>query len=91
MLVYVKLPNWFKIPTPLGNYNPDWAILINDDGEEKYYFVAETKSTLNRLELRTSEEKKILCGQAHFEALEDDVNYVIATDLDDVLNRAVVK
>lgn len=91
VLVYVKLPSWFKIPTPLGNYNPDWAILINDQGEKKYYFVAETKSTLNHQKLRLSEMKKIKCGKEHFKALEEDVEYVVAQSLDDVLNRTSVK
>lgn len=43
--VYAKLPAWFKVPTPLGTYNPDWAVLIDQDGEEKLYFVVETKSS----------------------------------------------
>lgn len=87
VLVYVKLPNWFKIPTPLGGYNPDWAILINEHDEEKFYFVTETKSTLDRSELRTAEAKKIDCGREHFKVLEDDVEYMVATNLDDVLNQ----
>src|SRR5699024_153840 len=91
VLVYVKLPNWFKIPTPLGNYNPDWAILINDAGEEKFYFVTETKSTLDRSELRTTEEKKIECGEQHFKALENGVEYFVATNFDDVLNKVATR
>lgn len=88
VLVYVKLPNWFKIPTPLGSYHPDWAILINDNGDEKFYFVTETKSTLNRAELRTTEEKKIECGKEHFKAVGEEVKYIVATEFDDVLNEA---
>lgn len=91
VLVYIKLPSWFKIPTPLGNYNPDWAILINDQGEEKYYFVAETKGSLNFADLRPTESKKIKCGMKHFKALEEDVEYVVAKTFDDVLNRTSVK
>lgn len=87
VLVYVKLPNWFKIPTPLGGYNPDWAILINDNGEEKFYFVTETKSTLDRSKLRPTESKKIDCGMEHFKALGEGINYLVATNLDDVLNE----
>ncbi|MCR8969082.1 DEAD/DEAH box helicase family protein [Facklamia sp. 7083-14-GEN3] len=87
VLVYVKLPNWFKIPTPLGGYNPDWAILINEKGEEKFYFVTETKSALDRSKLRTAEVKKIDCGKEHFKVLEEDVEYMVATNLDDVLNQ----
>jgi type III restriction enzyme len=63
---YFKLPNWFKIPTPIGNYNPDWAVVFN--GDKKVYFVAETKS--KGQELRPSEDQKIRCGQAHFDKFE---------------------
>lgn len=87
VLLYGKLPNWFKIPTPLGGYNPDWAILINDNGEEKFYFVAETKSTLDRSKLRPAENKKIDCGTKHFEVLDEKINFIVATCLDDVLNK----
>ncbi|MBX7205774.1 MAG: DEAD/DEAH box helicase family protein [Bacteroidia bacterium] len=66
---YFKLPNWFKIPTPIGNYNPDWAIVFK--GEKKIYFVAETKS--KEEELRKSEEQKIKCGKAHFQIFDDVV------------------
>jgi type III restriction enzyme len=63
---YFKLPNWFKIPTPIGHYNPDWAVVFR--GAKKVYFVAETKSSGQ--ELRLSEEQKIKCGQAHFEKFD---------------------
>jgi type III restriction enzyme len=43
--VYAKLPGWFKVPTPLGTYNPDWAVLVEKDGVERLYFVVETKSS----------------------------------------------
>ncbi len=65
--VYTKLPNWFKIPTPLGQYNPDWALVYEHEGEERIYFVVETKSDL--IGLREEEKAKILCGKAHFTAL----------------------
>ena len=63
---YFKLPNKFKIPTPIGNYNPDWAVVFK--GEKKVYFVAETKG--EGQELRGSEKLKIKCGEAHFEKFE---------------------
>ena len=66
---YFKLPYWFKIQTPIGNYNPDWAIVFKD--EKKIYFVAETKSEGE--ELRTSEKQKIKCGTAHFKKFDDVV------------------
>ncbi|PIS28585.1 MAG: DEAD/DEAH box helicase [Candidatus Marinimicrobia bacterium CG08_land_8_20_14_0_20_45_22] len=63
---YFKLPYWFKIKTPIGTYNPDWAIVKK--GEKKIYFVAETKSKDE--ELRPSEEQKIQCGKEHFKQFE---------------------
>lgn len=92
--VYAKLPGWFKVPTPLGNYNPDWAILLNDEDGERLYFVAETKSGDGVLlgdGLRPKESYKIDCGRAHFEALrvgESPARYVVAEKLDDVLTEA---
>ena len=67
---YFKLPFWFKIKTPLGNYNPDWALIKKN--EKTVYFVAETKS--KGQELKTSEKRKIRCGHAHFKEF-DDVEY----------------
>ena len=65
---YFKLPNWFKIPTPIGNYNPDWALVFEDD--KKVYFVAETKDTgtprVDLSKLHPDEQLKIKCGKAHF-------------------------
>ena len=65
--LFVKLPGWFQIDTPLGTYNPDWAIL-KDDGHA-FYLVRETKGTRDFLKLRTSEADKVRCGQAHFAEL----------------------
>ncbi len=67
--VYAKLPGWFQVPTPLGPYNPDWAVLIERDGAERLYFVVETKGSEMLSDLRESEAAKIRCGQAHFAAL----------------------
>jgi len=67
---YIKLPNWFKIPTPIGEYNPDWAIVFESD--KRVYFVAETKS--QDQELRESEKMKIDCGREHFRQFAD-VNF----------------
>ena len=86
--VYAKLPGWFKVPTPLGTYNPDWAVLVQVDGEERLYFVVETKGSLFTDDLRDNEAAKIACGEAHFKALAVDENparYVKATKIDDVL------
>ena len=67
---YFKLPFWFKIKTPIGKYNPDWALIKKN--EKTVYFVAETKS--EGQELKTSEKRKIKCGYAHFKEF-DDVKY----------------
>lgn len=85
--VYAKLPNWFTIPTPLGSYNPDWAVLIEKEGIERLYFVVETKGSLFKDDLRDKEGAKIACGKVHFEALatgDHPARYVVATSLDDV-------
>ena len=87
--VYAKLPGWFRVPTPLGPYNPDWAVLVEKDGAERLYFVVETKSGLFTDDLRDKEEAKIECGRAHFKALavrESPARYVVARNLDDVLS-----
>ncbi|OQX58975.1 MAG: hypothetical protein B5M52_04380 [Helicobacteraceae bacterium 4484_230] len=82
--VYAKLPGFFKIETPLGSYNPDWAVVIEKDGDEKLYFVVETKSSLFTDALRPAEQAKIDCGMAHFYALGDEVQFVKATEMKDV-------
>lgn len=89
--VYAKLPGWFKVPTPLGSYNPDWAVLLRTDDGERLYFVVETKGGLFTDDLRDREGAKIACGKAHFGALrvsEPAAEYVVARSFDDVLNRA---
>lgn len=67
--VYAKLPGWFRVPTPLGSYNPDWAVLVATPDGDKLYFVVETKSSLLVDDLRRIEADKIKCGAAHFKAL----------------------
>jgi type III restriction enzyme len=86
--VYAKLPGWFRVPTPLGSYNPDWAVLVEKDGAERLYFVVETKGGLFTDDLRDRENAKITCGEAHFKALEQGNNpakFVKASKLEDVL------
>ena len=67
--VFAKLPGWFKVPTPLGSYNPDWAVLVSGDGGERLYLVVETKGTVFLDELRASEAGRIRCGERHFKAI----------------------
>jgi len=85
--VYAKLPGWFKVPTPLGSYNPDWAVLVESDGAERLYFVVETKSDLFEDAVRDKENAKIVCGEAHFKALSvgaGSVKYLRAVTVDDL-------
>ena len=84
--VYAKLPGWFTVPTPLGSYNPDWAVLVEKDGGERLYFVVETKSGLFTDDLRDKESAKIECGKAHFKSLavgENPAQYLVARTVDD--------
>ncbi|MGC9387184.1 MAG: restriction endonuclease, partial [Hydrogenovibrio sp.] len=85
--LYTKLPSWFKIDTPLGSYNPDWTVLIEQDGKEKLYFVVETKSSLLSEDLRQSENDKIQCGRAHFQALDNEVDFIKAASAGDLIDR----
>lgn len=88
--LYVKLPDFFTVPTPIGDYNPDWAIVKQDrdahgesTGKENLYLVRETKSTTDSEELRLREERKISCGQRHFcDALR--VDYKVVTSAEEV-------
>lgn len=93
--VFAKLPSWFKVPTPLGTYNPDWAVLVNEDGKEKLYFVVETKGSLFTGDLRNKEGAKIACGMAHFDVLANaakessisPAKYLVARSVDDMLKH----
>ena len=86
--VYAKLPAWFKVPTPLGTYNPDWAVVVEDDGQDKLYFVVETKSSRWGGDLRHKEGAKIACGKEHIAALAVGANpakYIQATLVSDMM------
>lgn len=87
--VYAKLPGWFWIPTPLGAYNPDWAILMEVDGAERLYFVVETKGGLFLDDISGRENAKIQCGEAHFEALavgDNPARFIKAAKIGDLLD-----
>lgn len=79
VLVYAKLPRGqkgFQIPTPLGNYSPDWAIVFDTDKFKYVYFIAETKGSMESLQLKEIEQKKISYARKHFEALgHSDIKY----------------
>ena len=70
--VYVKLPKGFYINTPVGKYNPDWAIAFNEGTVKHVYFVAETKGDISTMELREVETAKISCARKHFQAISSD-------------------
>ncbi|SEJ66003.1 type III restriction enzyme [Pseudooceanicola nitratireducens] len=89
--VYAKLPGWFKVPTPLGTYNPDWAVLIEEEGQEKLYFVVETKGSGWWDDLRHKEGAKIACGKEHFAVLaqgENPAKYIHATSVGDMMKHS---
>ena len=67
--MFFKIPDRFKIDTPIGTYNPDWAVLWEKNGEQKLYFILETKGTESLFNLKTPEQLKIHCGKEHFKAL----------------------
>lgn len=87
--VYAKLPPWFKVPTPLGSYNPDWAVVVENEGEEKLYLVVETKGSIWWDDLRHLEGAKIKCGERHFEEIatdtENPARYIKSTDVDGMM------
>jgi type III restriction enzyme len=82
---FFKLPRGFKIPTPIGNYIPDWAVVLEMDGTPKVYFVAETKGTLDSQLLRELERMKIECGSKHFALFKPlGVEYKLAVTAKDL-------
>ena len=90
--LYAKLPGWFKINTPLGGYNPDWAVLFDDDGTNKLYFVVETKGNVDvgaaYSSLKESEKAKIRCGKKHFKALNTGLEFTAADSYDKFKTKA---
>jgi type III restriction enzyme len=90
---YVKLPKWFRIETPLGYYNPDWAVLFEKENEERLYFVVESKGTMGFEFLRPVEQGKILCGKSHFKEIASQTGKRISLELvkniDDFVNMVL--
>ena len=85
--VYVKLPDGFYISTPVGRYNPDWAIAFCEGSIKHIYFVAETKGTMSSMQLRLIEESKIHCAREHFKAISNgEVVYDVIDSYDSLLN-----
>lgn len=97
VVVYAKLPRGFLIPTPVGDYNPDWAISFKEGSVKHIYFVAETKGSMSSMKLREIERTKIECARKFFDEIskritKDRVKYDVVTDyakLMDIVSRAV--
>ena len=86
--VYAKLPRAFQIPTPVGNYAPDWAIAFNKGTVKHIFFVAETKGSLDSMELRGVEKAKIACARKLFNDVStSDIKYDTVASYDDLLNK----
>lgn len=91
VLVYAKLPSGFKISTPVGNYNPDWAIVFDKKDIKHVYFIAETKGSLGSLNLKWTEDLKIRYAKKHFESLGNmDVKYDVITNYGDLMEKVML-
>lgn len=91
VVVYVKLPKGFYISTPVGKYNPDWAIAFNQEHIKHIYFVAETKGNMSTLELRDIEKAKIECAKKHFAAISNnkEVVYDVVSNYDELMVKVI--
>ena len=88
--VYVKLPDGFYISTPVGHYNPDWAIAFYDGNIKHIYFVAETKGSMNSMQLRMIEDAKIHCAREHFKAISSgNVVYDVVDSYQALLDKVM--
>lgn len=89
-MVYAKLPKGFLIPTPVGDYNPDWAIAFKEGAVKHVYFVAETKGSMSSMDLRQIEGIKIKCARKFFEDINkrfapEDVTYDVVDSYDKLM------
>ncbi len=90
VLVYAKLPNAFKIPTPVGNYNPDWAIVFDTDQFKYIYFIAETKGSMETMQLKAIEKRKIHYAKKHFESLKHaDIKYDVISTYEELRDKVI--
>ena len=84
--VYAKLPTAFYIPTPVGNYTPDWAIAFNEGTVKHIYFIAETKGSMSSMQLRAIEKAKTECAEKLFDNISTiDVKYSVVSDYEELL------
>lgn len=77
--LFIKLPSFFTIDTPLGRHNPDWAVLMEEEGKDKMYYIVETKGSRFKTDRRGTENDKIDCAQKHFEATDSNIKYQVST------------
>ncbi|WGF90086.1 type III restriction-modification system endonuclease [Marinivivus vitaminiproducens] len=99
VVVYAKLPRGFLIPTPVGDYNPDWAISFKEGSVKHIYFVAETKGTMSSMKLREIEKTKIACARKFFDEIgrrvsDDRIKYDVVTSYEklmDIVSRAAAR
>ena len=94
VVVYAKLPRGFQIPTPVGDYNPDWAISFKEGSVKHIYFVAETKGSISSMELRPIEQTKIECARKFFEELNrkldpEHIKYDLVTSYGELMEIVV--
>lgn len=90
VVVYAKLPKGFYISTPVGKYNPDWAIAFDQEEIKHVYFVAETKGNMSSLELRDIEKAKIACAKKHFSAISnDEVKYDVVSNYKELMEKVM--
>lgn len=88
--VYVKLPSGFYISTPVGKYNPDWAIAFYEGDIKHIYFVAEANGSMNSMQLRRIEESKIHCAKKHFKAISNgSVVYDVVDSYKSLLDKVM--
>ncbi len=90
VFIYAKLPKGFYIPTPVGHYSPDWAIVFHEGKVKHIYFVAETKGTMESLNLRPIEKSKIDCAKKLFAKLSDGlVTYDHVDSYQELMNKVL--
>ena len=88
--VYVKLPDGFYISTPVGRYNPDWAIAFYEGSVKHIYFVAETKGSTSSMQLRLVEKSKIHCAREHFKAISNEnIVYDIVDSYESLMQKVM--
>ena len=90
VVVYAKLPKSFFIPTPVGNYNPDWAIAFEEGKVKHVYFIAETKGSMSSMDLRKIEECKIDCARKFFLSItSEQVKYDVVDSYEKLMDIVV--